>query len=84
MDVLGIPQSKSSNAMAVIGSCEVVSRLVTSYVGDYVKGKILWVYVGCTLALCIQNALGSLATQFSELVGYAAGQYSRVFTTCSI
>lgn len=73
MDVMGIPQSKSSSAMAVIGSCEVVSRLVTSYFGDRFKGQILPIYVICTLALCFQNAIGSLAVTYTHLLIYAAG-----------
>ena len=73
MDALGIPQSHSSKAMAVIGISEMTSRLITSYVGDYFKGKILYVYVCCSVALCVQNVLGSFATSFTELLVYAAG-----------
>ena len=74
MDVLGIPQWKASRAMSLIGACEVVSRLVTSYLGDRVKGKILYVYVICSLVLMLQNGLGSMATTFNYLLIYAAGQ----------
>lgn len=75
MDVLGIPQSQASSAMAVIGSCEVVSRLVTSYFGDRFKGQILPIYVVCTVALCFQNAIGSFAVTYTHLLIYAAGTY---------
>ncbi|KAK2157441.1 hypothetical protein LSH36_191g01053 [Paralvinella palmiformis] len=72
MEVLGIPQRQSSEAMAVAGSCEVFSRLLTSYIGDYFKGKILYMYVLCCVLLCIQNALGTMAYTFTHLAIYAA------------
>jgi len=74
MEVLGIPQRQSSEAMAVAGSCEVFSRLLTSYIGDYFKGKILYMYVLCCVLLCIQNALGTMAYTFTHLAIYAAGK----------
>lgn len=76
MHTLGIPQSQASNAMIVVGACEVVSRVLTSYCGDYVKGKILYVYVAFAFALGVQNALGSLAYSYTHLVIYAAGKSS--------
>ena len=78
MDVLGIPQSQSSTAMSVVGCCEVVSRLLTSYVGDYFKGKILYLYAVCAFILCLQNALGSLAYTFTQLTIYGAGMLTLI------
>ncbi len=74
MDVLDIPQEKASQAMMAVGICEVVSRLVTSYLGDYIKGRILYVYVVFCLILGLQNALGSLAYTYLHLVIYSAGK----------
>ena len=73
MESMGIDQSKAASAMSVVGVCELVSRIITSYVGDYVKGKILYAYVVFTFLLAIQNAMGSLAYNYKHVMLYGAG-----------
>lgn len=79
MDVLGIPQDKASVAMIGVGACELTSRLVVSFAGDYIKGRILKFYVAICLILCVQNILGSLAYTYLHLVIYGSGMRSNFF-----
>lgn len=71
---MGIEPSKAASAMSAVGVCELISRLLTSYIGDYFKGKILYAYVLFTFLLAIQNALGSLAYNYTQVVIYGAGK----------
>ena len=73
MEAMGIEPSKAASAMSVVGVCELVSRIITSYLGDYIKGKILYTYVLFTFLLAVQNALGSLASDYTQVVVYGAG-----------
>jgi len=74
MESLGISQKQASNAMILYGACEVVSRLMTSYLGDKFKGRALHLYVVCTLLLCVQNGIGSMAYTYVHLLVYCASQ----------
>jgi hypothetical protein len=73
MHFLGISQKDSSQAMIALGMSELVSRLVTSFVGDYIKGQILIMYVGCCLILAIQNGLAILAKTYIHMVFLCIG-----------
>ncbi len=74
MDVLHIPQVAASRAMMIVGGCELASRLVASYVGDYIKGRLMVVYVIFCVVLGIQNAVCSQAYTYIHLLLYAAGE----------
>lgn len=74
MVVLGIDQSKASTAMSIFGAFEIVSRLITSYVGDYVKGKMLYSYVIFALSLSILNVVGAYASTYGHMIGYGIGK----------
>jgi hypothetical protein len=73
MDVYGIPQSKASRGMMVIAGCDLVSRVIASYLADRIKGKTLHMYVVFTLALCLVNVAGSFAHTFLYMVVFVAG-----------
>ncbi len=73
MNTLSIPQSQASVAMSVIGATEVVSRAITSYVGDYFKGYMLIIYIVCAITLAITNFLAYLATTYTQLLVYGVG-----------
>ncbi len=73
MTTLSIPQSHASIAMSVMGATELVSRIITSYVGDYFKGYMLMMYIVFTSALAITNFLAYLATTFTHLLIYGIG-----------
>ena len=74
MEVMDIPQSNGATCMIIIGVFELVSRLLTSWLGDYAKGKILYFYIGFMLALCAQNVLGYFSTGFFHIVLYGTGK----------
>ena len=78
MVVLGISQSKASNAMAIFGAFEIVSRLITSYVGDYFKGRILYAYVAFSLCLSVLNFVAAYAHNFGHMLAYGVGQYQEL------
>ena len=74
MEAMGIEPSKAASAMSIVGVCELVSRIITSYLGDYIKGKILYTYVIFTFLLAVQNALGSFADNYTQIILYGAGK----------
>ena len=78
MDTIGISQSSSSTAMAVIGGVEVLSRAITSYFGDYFKGYMLHAYTVCAFILSITNVIGYFATTFTHFIIYGVGKYSGI------
>ena len=84
MVVLGISQSNASSSMAIFGAFEIVSRLVTSYVGDYFKGRILYAYVGFSLSLSVLNFVGAHAYTYSHMLGYGIGRYYHKQRMCFI
>ena len=83
MEAMGIEPSKAASAMSIVGVCELVSRLITSYLGDYIKGKILYTYVLFTFLLAIQNALGSLAHNYTQIIIYGAGMSVKALSPVS-
>jgi len=73
MDILDITQWDASRAMSLVGFCELVSRAATSYIGDRFKGRIIPIYVMCTMCLCLQNIFGAFANTYNQLLIYAIG-----------
>ena len=80
MSSLDIPQSQASWAMSVMGGCELFSRVLMSYVGDRFKGRILYMYVACTLILGVQNAVGSLIYSFNQILLFGVGVLIKVLS----
>ena len=74
MEVMGIPQSKGATCMIIVGVFELISRALTSWFGDYTKGKILYIYIAFMLAMCIQNVLGYFSKSFIHVVLYGTGK----------
>ncbi len=81
MEVMGITQERGSLCMIIVGVFELISRCMASWLGDYIKGKILYLYIGCMLAMSCQNAMGYFATTYSHLALYGAGK--RTIYTCT-
>ena len=71
-------QSYSSKAMMMMGGTEVLSRLVTSLLGDYIKGYLLHMYIFCCLMLAVINILGYFASTYVQLSIYGIGMSSRL------
>ena len=71
---LGLTQEMGTVLMTVAGSCEVVSRLMMSYIGDYCKGKLLYTYVVFCSLLFILNGATTVAHNYTHMIVYAAGE----------
>ena len=65
-----IDQSKASIAMSVFGALELTSRLLMSYLGDYIKGRILYSYVVFCLGLSVLNLVAAQASTFEHMLAY--------------
>ncbi len=78
MGTFNIPQGKASEAMIGVGVGELISRLVVSFVGDYIKGHILKLYSIICVVLAVHSNLGSLAYSYLHFVIYGAGMYKSI------
>ena len=70
MTEMQIDQSKASIAMSVFGALELTSRLLMSYLGDYIKGRILYSYVAFCLGLSVLNLVAAQASTFEHMLAY--------------
>ncbi len=73
MDSLGIAQAHSADSMMVLGGCETLSRLTTAATAGYIKGRLLLLYITCTLGLTLLNILSYFAYNYTHLLIYSAG-----------
>ena len=75
MTEMQIDQSQASIAMSVFGALELVSRLLMSYLGDYIKGRILYSYVAFCLGLSILNLIAAQASTFPHMLAYSVCEF---------
>ena len=81
---LGISQSKASTVMSIFGAFEIISRVITSYVGDYLKGKLLHVYVLFSFLLCLLNIGGAFAYTYTHMIVYGIGKLTFLFSNTTL
>ena len=70
----GIHQSDASKAMIAMGGAECITRLAMSYLGNYIKGSLLYMYVISCSVLTIINLLAYFATSYLHLTMYGVGK----------
>ena len=75
---MGIDQSKGAMIMSVFGALELISRLVMCFLGDYIKGRILFSYVGFCLSLSILNFVAAKASTFQHMLTYSVCKLTNI------
>ena len=78
MTEMDIDQSQASMAMSVFGGLELASRFLMSYFGDYIKGRVLYSYVGFCLGLSVLNFFAAQATTFQHMLAYSACEFNGI------
>lgn len=72
MTTLKISQLKASRGMILTAVFELITRFVTSALGDRAKGKFIPIYACCCAVLSIITGLWSLATTFTTVIIFGA------------
>ncbi|CAD5121265.1 DgyrCDS9796 [Dimorphilus gyrociliatus] len=72
MTTLGISQLKASRGMILTAVFELITRFVTSALGDRAKGRFIPIYAFCCAFLCIITGLWSLVTTFAGTMVFGA------------
>ena len=71
MVVINIEQSQAAWLMTLLGILELVARVLMSVLGDYIKGRVLYVCIFCSVGLCILHAVAAYATTFLHMLVYS-------------
>lgn len=80
----GISQFRATLATSLMGFWGVISRLLMSFYGDYIKGQILYTYVVFCLGLAATNLALVWASTFEQMLVYGSSKLNYMYSRCRL
>ena len=70
MVLINIEQSRAAWLMTLLGVLELIARVLMSVFGDYIKGRVLYACIVCSVGMAVLHAVAAQANTFVHMLIY--------------